>query len=415
MKGKEIIGIILIVTISGLANTGGMAGGALLASILIMFFYYNVNQALAVVYSLIFGGSLGNWINIVGRKDPKTKKPLINYDLALLCMPTMILGTTIGVILGRMIAPIVVILGISILASINLTRIWKKAKRQYQEESIEKHGNGVSFVTTEGDFNHHNDHERELIDVSADYGAQGDVDPELNDILKKEQKRFPKTKYAILLGLLLIVMLLSFLRGSPKFDSIIGLSYCGVGYWGVYILTLVFCLLIFFMNRTLIRKNNQVKEHCHYEIAQEDFEFNDANIRKLTTLSGVAGILAGLLGVGGGLVMNPTLLNMRIPVKTVTSTLGFFVLQASFISMFQSLLYGDVPLKEEAFFFLIALVGSFGVSLFLSWLTKKTKRASLVLFTLVVILILTIIVTPIFEVWQNIDNLKKLVQFKSIC
>jgi len=405
---SEIIGLILIILVAGLANTGGIGGGTLLTSILIMFFYYSENQALAIVYSLVFGGSLGNFINIVGRKDPKTKKPLINYDLALLCMPTMVLGTTIGVILGRMVAPIVLILGIVIVTTFTLLKVFKKAKKQYAEESIEKHGSYVSFVNSDGDFNH-----EQMIPVSE--SEQQEVDPELKKILEKERKRFPKTKYAILFGLLFTVMLFSLFRGSQNFHSIIGLEYCGVGYWSVYALTLVLCLLIFFLNRALLRKNIQVKEHSNYAAAKGDFELSGASTRKLTILSGGAGVLAGLLGIGGGMVMNPTLLSMGIPAQTVAATSGFFVVQTSFISLFQSLLYGDVPLKEEGFFFVASLVGSFCVSLFLTWLMKKTKRASLVLFALIGVLVLSIVVTPVFEIWENFDNLKKLVVFKSIC
>lgn len=409
LGAKEIAGLVLIVIVAGLANTGGIGGGTLLTSILIMFFYYTENQALAVVYGLVFGGSLGNFINIVGRRDAKTKKPLINYDLALLCMPTMVLGTTVGVILGRMVAPIVIILGIIIVTTFTLLKVFKKAKKQYAEETREKHNKYVPFVNSDGDFNN-----ERLIPVT-DSGDQGEIDPKLADILKRERKLFPKSKYGILFGLLFTVMILSLFRGSNNFDSIIGLSYCGVGYWGIYVLTLVLCLLIFFFNRSILKKNIQAKENFHHEVAQGDFELSGESTKKLTSLSGLAGVLAGLLGIGGGMVMNPTLLSMGIPAQTVAATSGFFVVQTSFISLFQSLLYGDVPLKEEGFFFLVSLIGSFGVSLFLTWLMKKTKRASLVLFALLAVLILSILVTPIFEVWENINDLSKLVKFKPIC
>jgi len=409
LRAKEIAGLVLIVIVAGLANTGGIGGGTLLTSILIMFFYYTENQSLAIVYGLVFGGSLGNFINIVGRRDAKTKKPLINYDLALLCMPTMVLGTTVGVILGRMVAPIVIILGIILVTTFTLLKVFKKAKKQYADETREKHSKYVPFVNSDGDFNH-----ERLVTVS-DSGDQGEIDPQVADILKRERKLFPKSKYGILIGLLFIVMILSLFRGSNNFDSIIGLSYCGVGYWGIYILTLVFCLVIFFFNLSILKKNMKAKEHFHHEVAQGDFELNDESTKKLTSLSGIAGVLAGLLGIGGGMVMNPTLLSMGIPSQTVAATSGFFVVQTSFISLFQSLLYGDVPLKEEGFFFLVSLIGSFCVSLLLTWLMKKTKRASLVLFALLAVLVLSIVVTPIFEVWENIDNLKKLVEFKSIC
>ena len=409
---KEIIGIILIIVIAGLASTGGMGGGPLLTSILIIFFYYTINQAIAVVYGLVFAGSLGNFINVVGRRDPKTNKPLINYDLALLCMPTMILGANIGVIFGRMAAPIVIILGIVALTAFNLARVFKKAKKQFREESQDQETKNIPLAH----FNNSVSFDR----FSENAGDQGDFDPELADILKKEHKLFPKSKYGILFGLLLSVMILSLLRGSQKFDSIINVEYCRVGYWGVHAFTIGLCLLIFFFNKTHLKKNIQIKQEHNNDSQQEefhheDFELNDTNLRKLTALSAVAGILAGLLGIGGGMLMNPTLLGMGLTPQTTAATLGFFVVQTSFISLFQSLLYGDVPFKEQGFFFLVALVGAFSVSMLLTWVIKKTNRTSIVLFILLGMLISTLIVTPVFEVWQNIDNLKKLVEFQSIC
>lgn len=408
---KEIIGIILIIVIAGLASTGGMGGGPLLTSILIIFFYYTINQAIAVVYGLVFAGSLGNFINVVGRRDPKTNKPLVNYDLALLCMPTMILGANIGVIFGRMAAPIVIILGIVALTAFNLARVFKKAKKQFREESQDRETQNIPLAH----FNNSVSFER----FSEIAGDQGEFDPELADILKKEHKLFPKSKYGVLLGLLLSVMILSLLRGSQNFDSIIDVEYCRVGYWGIHAVTLCLCLCIFFFNKTLLKKNIQIKqEHnndSQAELYHEDFELNDTNLRKLTSLSAIAGILAGLLGIGGGMLMNPTLLGMGVTPQTTAATLGFFVVQTSFISLFQSLLYGDVPFKEQGFFFLVALVGAFSVSMLLSWVIKKTKRTSIVLFILLGMLILTLIVTPVFEVWQNVDNLKKLVEFQPLC
>ena len=411
LSALEIFGLFLTIVVAGLANSGGIGGGTLLTSILIIFFYYTENQALSIVYSLVFGGSLGNFFNIAGRRNPQTGKPLIDFDLALVCMPLMVMGTTFGVVLGRMVAPIVIIVGIIVVTAYSTIKVYKKAKRQYAEES---NANRQPIVDNEYYRNLNNLHPSEIEGEDQSNEAYTS-DIKLQEALKKEYKLFPKRKYGLLTGLLLIVMFMSLLKGTDKFPSFIGITYCGIGYWTIFLLSLVFCLVIFFVDQRFLRRNIKEIRFYHTQISKRGFEFNRTTVKRLSTLSTVAGVLAGLLGIGGGMIMNPTLLNIGIPPQEVAATSGFFVVQTSFISLFQSILYKDVPLLEEGFFFLVSLIGSFIVSFLLTFLVKKTKRPSLVLFALISVLILSIIVTPIFEIWQNSSNLKKLFEFNSIC
>src|SRR5690348_6467455 len=48
----EIGGIVLIMVVSGVANAGGIGGGTLLSSILIVLFNYNENNSVSLVYAL---------------------------------------------------------------------------------------------------------------------------------------------------------------------------------------------------------------------------------------------------------------------------------------------------------------------------------------------------------------------------
>jgi len=405
----EVLGLFLIVTVSGLANSGGIGGGTLLTSIIIIFFYYTENQALGIVYCLVFGGSLGNFLNIVRRRDPHTGKPLINFDLALLCMPLMIMGTTLGVILGRMVAPLIIIFGIIIVTFYSTIKVYRKAKKQYREETTKKR---QSLLVPEN-----NDLSPRKLNISEIYYDESN---ETNNLIQKEKiknnyKLFPKRKYSLLFGLLLTVMLFSVLRGTEKFPSIVGLLYCGVGYWISFVLTFIFCFMMYFVSQKLVKRNIQVIESYHTKISKSDFKLNHKTTQKLAFLSTLAGVLAGLLGIGGGMIMNPTLLDIGVSAPEVAATSGFFVVQTSFISLFQSLLYQDVPLLEEGFFFLISLLGSFIVSFLLSFLIKRTNRPSIILFSLIIVLVLSIIITPVFEIWQNLSNLKKLVEFGHVC
>jgi hypothetical protein len=50
-------------------------------------------------YPFMFGSAIVNWIILIPRKHPDDKeKPLINYDIAALFVPFMLIGANIGVI-----------------------------------------------------------------------------------------------------------------------------------------------------------------------------------------------------------------------------------------------------------------------------------------------------------------------------
>jgi uncharacterized membrane protein YfcA len=132
-------------------------------------------------------------------------------------------------------------------------------------------------------------------------------------------------------------------------------------------------------------------------------------------LSGIAGILAGLLGVGSGMIMSPTLLTLDCPPMSLAATTGFLVVQTSLIALFQSLLYGDVLLTEVLFFLIASLIGSYGISAILEYLVNKYKRPSIVLFALSAIIGLSIVALPLFGIFRAFDKPENMLQFKSIC
>ena len=412
LAGIEIGGLFVLVILTGLANAGGIGGGTLLTCILIIFFNYNENNSIAFVYALVFGGALGNFINVGGQKDKKTGKPLVNYELGLVCMPPMILGTNIGVILGRIVAPIIILIGIITVTLYSALRIFKKMKNQFKKESQEnKDQRNESFQ------GHLLDHPGDEVHYEPRYSenleSEGSV--KVSKIIEDEHKLFPMKKLGLIIALIAIIILLLLFRGTENFHSIIGIQYCGVLYWLLLVVQILVCLAVFFVNKRYLKSILETKRLYQISSSKGEFEMSEGHINKLAILSLVAGVLAGLLGIGGGMVMSPTLLTIGVPAMSLGATSGFFVVQTSFISLFQSILYGDVPIGDQAFFFGISLVGSFGVSFFLTWLVKKLQRPSIILIALFGVLMLSVITTPIFEIFNNLDNFGRMVKFNSIC
>ena len=412
LTATEIVGLITMVLISGLLNTGGAGGGALLTPILIILFNYEANAAISLVYGLLFGGSVGNFVNVVRQKDPRTNKPLISYDVVLMCMPCMLFGSSIGVVLSRSLAPLMLILGTLGVIAYPTMKIYRKAKKQYAEETVIKK-ESARLIEPDEDTESAEEH------VHRDSSFWQSEEEEL--IEKEEQKlnrmehsRFPKRKYSLIVGLILIMLVMILLRGTSKVPSIAGVGYCSAGYFALVALSLGICCAILLVNKKFISWIREKK--VSYNISTKDnFDLTPVQLRKLSVIALIAGVLAGLLGIGGGMILTPTLLTMGVPSQIVTATSGFFIVQTSFLSLFQAALYQDIPLYDQMFVVAISLIGSFVVSYILNWLVGKYKRPSIILFVLLAVRGMIFVVTPIFEIWQYSGKFDQLIDFKPIC
>jgi uncharacterized membrane protein YfcA len=400
----EIVGLVLVVFITGLASSGGNGGGTILTPILLIFFHYSESNAIMIVYSMIFGGAIGNFINTGRKRNSKTGKPYLNWDLALICMPPMLLGTSLGIILNRVVAPIVVVVGLVALTVYTLTRVSKKARSEYAKESENRRED--KLLAEEGLLNSFS----ESTDIDQSF-------EELNNENLEDDRLFPPIKVAKVLGILFFMVLLSLFRGTLNFHSLIGLSYCGIGYWLCLLVGVFVCIICFYFNQKLIREQIKLKQTLRYNsfIKEDEFQIKPQHISRLLILSLIAGILAGMFGIGGGTVMSPTLLGLGIKAQALSATSGFFVLQTSFISLIAALLYGEVPPGVMGFFLVVSCIGAFGVSWGINRLVKRYQRPSIILISLLFVYALSLVATPTYEFIKNADHMGNLFIFNDVC
>ncbi len=400
---QEIIGSLLLMIMSGLANAGGLGGGALLTPIFLLIFKYPANKAIMTVYGAVFGGAIGNFVNVVSQRNPQTHKPNIDYNLSLICMPLMILGAMVGVLLNRQLPPILPIIGIIAVVAYSLKSIYKKAKKTYEFEA-KLRSQGVNKPS--------NETQRESR-ISAT--TNNKYSKQLQSILKEEYLLFPLRKLGLIGFLLIYVLSMIVLRGSKEFHSIIGIPYCSLSYWIFFVTGLIGILMLYLFNTRLIESHLRIKKAEDFKLKNEEFILTQTNVKKLGVLSLISGVLAGLLGIGGGMIMSPKLLELGMEPRTLAATSGFFVLQTSFISLFQTFFYGDIATSEVLFFASISFIGSFGISKILNYLVWRLKRQSIILYALCVILLMSLIVMPSFALYKSIENPVQMLSSRSIC
>ncbi|CAI6008516.1 unnamed protein product [Closterium sp. NIES-65] len=96
----------------------------------------------------------------------------------------------------------------------------------------------------------------------------------------------------------------------------------------------------------------------------------------------LAGCMGGLLGIGGGMVMGPVLLELNIPPQVTSATSTFIVVFSSSLSVVEFYLLGRIPLKVASYFCLLAMIAAVsGLSIVRS-IVIRSGKASIIIFAL---------------------------------
>jgi len=397
---REIIGAVLVIILSGLSTSGGLGGGSVLTPLLLTFYQYTANKSITLGYVLIFGGSLGNFLNIAFQRDIKTGKPLIIYDLALIMVPLMLLGSSIGVLLNKMLAPVLIISGLVFLLMITLRRIYNKAKVSYANESQAIRSPTIAETNP-----------LKISDTNSEEQTQ--IPLELEQILQEEKSFLPKSRITFLGCVIAFNLVTIILKGTDKFASVLGIHYCSMGYWLWFMLSLIGCYLFYHKGLNMVKYKLSLKSQN--SIQQQDFQITTENLNSIQKLAIITGLLGATLGIGGGIILGNPMLAMGLGAQNMTATCGLFIVITSFVNLVQAFLIGSITQNEVVFFFLISSVGSYLVSLGITWLVKKYKRPSILLFSLSLIMAITLAILPLFTLYKTVANPEQMLHFGSPC
>ncbi|XP_039139883.1 sulfite exporter TauE/SafE family protein 5-like [Dioscorea cayenensis subsp. rotundata] len=131
----------------------------------------------------------------------------------------------------------------------------------------------------------------------------------------------------------------------------------------------------------------------------------------------LSGIVGGLLGIGGGLLINPVLLQIGVPPQTTAATTCFMVLFSSSMSSAQYLILGMKGVKQALVYAQLCIVGSALGLIMMERVVIKSGRASLIVFMVSIVMALSTISITSFgaiDVWSDYTDGKNM-GFKLPC
>ena len=145
-------------------------------------------------------------------------------------------------------------------------------------------------------------------------------------------------------------------------------------------------LVLAAINIKNLRRDYRIKENNNYQFVKGDVAWNSQNIEKFILLGLVGGVVSGLVGLGGGAIYTPLLMEFGIAPSIAGGTSMymsvFATLSASILFMFQGFLIYEWALTLS----ISSVIGTvFGITI-IGNLVKSSGRSSYLILLLAFVL-----------------------------
>ncbi|XP_014508382.2 sulfite exporter TauE/SafE family protein 3 isoform X2 [Vigna radiata var. radiata] len=383
---KIIVGSIIGFLGSAFGTVGGVGGGGIFVPMLTLIVGFDAKSATAISKCMITGGAAATVFYNLKQRHPTLDMPVIDYDLALLFQPMLMLGISVGVAFNVIFPDwlitallIVVFIGLSVNAFLKGVQTWKK------ETILKKEA-------------------RQNVRLNDTAGTSNADHPQTESHINTNQTR---RKVSVMenvcwkeLGILVSVWILILALQ-------IGKNYtrnCSALYWVLNLLQVPVTVGTSLYEAVLLQKGKRV-------IASKGDEQRRLHVWKLMvycTCGLMAGIIGGLLGLGGGFILGPLFIGLGIPPQVSSATSTFAMTFSASMSVVEYYLLKRFPVPYALYFVAVATAAALVGQHLVRKVIAILGRTSLIIF----ILALTVFVSGISLGGVGIANLIKRIEKK---
>ncbi|CAL1397709.1 unnamed protein product [Linum trigynum] len=388
---------------ASISSAGGIGGGGLFIPVLTIVAGFDLTTASALSAFMVAGGSVANVACCFIRKfaaaggrgaGGRGTRGGIDFDIALMSEPMMLLGVSVGVI-WNVVFPewLITVMFVGFLVWSTL----KTCRNGMKLWNLETEQRSCGGELGTGD------------DKSGGGGGEeGGRQPLLVTGEKNGGGGFPWIKLGVLVVVWISFSSLYLLRGNRHGEGLIEVKPCGFEYWALSSLQIP--LAILFTAWILLR--SKTHEHEHHQPTNDDENLQvSARISRAATnriifpiMALLAGILGGVFGIGGGMLISPLLLQVGIAAEVTAATCSFMVFFSSSMSAFQYLLLGMEHINTAIILSATCFVASLLGLLVVHRAIEKYGRASLIVFSVAIVMALSTVLMTSYgalQVWRD--------------
>ncbi|URE10949.1 hypothetical protein MUK42_23089 [Musa troglodytarum] len=381
-----VVGTIIGFLGSAFGSVGGVGGGGIYVPMLTLIIGFDAKSSTAISKCMIMGAAGSTvWYNLKLR-HPTLDMPIIDYDLALLFQPMLMLGISIGVAFNVIFADwmvtvllIILFIGTSSKAFLKGVETWKKETIMKKEAAMLKESNAG----------------REEIEYKALPSGPG------NSSTKARRKEVPVMENVCWkeLGLLCFVWIAFLILQVLKQNYT---STCSLWYWILNLLQVPVSLGVSGYEAVSLYKGKRIISSK----GEEGTSFTVLHLVFYCCIGILAGVVGGLLGLGGGFILGPVFLELGVPPQVSSATATFAMTFSSSMSVVEYYLLKRFPIPYALYFVAVALIAALVGQHIVKRLIEILGRASLIIF----ILAFTIFVSAISLGGVGISNMVQKIQ-----
>jgi uncharacterized membrane protein YfcA len=348
-----------------LSAASGVGGGGMFVPLFLIFMDMTPSDAVPLSQSLILCSSLINLSFFIFQTHPLCEtRAKIDYDTVMLLEPGLACGVIVGVLLNRVspkwliTALLVVTLGSAFM------RTGQKALTLWRKET-EKKADAIS-KSPPGSI------------VTAETQAQGTAPFDSSAIALM-------SKYRVQIGIIAIVWLCAFLSNFHRVKS------CS---WQFMLYMLSFFAAMagitiacgLFLQQANDPENGRTEDEAKHGIS---WTFSSTTMYPCVAF--MAGLLGGMLGLGGGMILSPFLVELGLHPEVIQATTALFVFLSSSLATFQFALKNQVLPDYAMYYSVVAVVATLvGQTLVLTWI-RKSGRNSIIVMCIAGVLIVSLV------------------------
>lgn len=430
----QVVTASAVVFVGGvLAAGGGLGGGGIFIPTFALVAGFSPHVAIPMSKVTIMGVAIGGYLVNYSRRHPAADRPLIDYATASILEPMTLLGSVIGVFFNVLSPSWLIIVLLVMLLSYAALRTCRKGIRLHRAEEARLSAASTSPANNDnGDDDGDDDgggdaiemDEPELLPAVGDSAGDGDADSaaappsdkeELGRILRREARTIPWDKVGalglVLLGTLVLVL---FKGGGGDGRSVIGVRCGTAAYWLIILAIAPYLLAVTYYVGSALEREHETKQRVGYRFIEGDIHWTRRMLVGFPLAAVMAGVAAGGLGIGGGMIKGPLLLHMHVIPSVVAATSSFMILFTSSSTTFQFVVLGRLPVRLAAWFFAIGFASAvLGQTI----VKKYLKRPSYIAFLIGAAILISVVAMSTLEVLQLVDDIEagRSMGFQSLC
>jgi len=384
-----------------IAAGGGIGGGGILVPLYMILLKFRPKHAIALSNFTIFGGSIANTVFNVQKTDPRGR-PLIDWDIIVIMEPSTIAGAVLGSFASKYLPDFVLTVALVIVLGMLSYRTMDKGISMFNKENVEEEKQARKTAETEMA---QNPEETARLMPKPAAPASTDV------------QGVPWNKIILLTLCFVGCVVMTILKGSGH-GSIIGVV-CGTPvFWVLSMATIPWVLLFGAGFRSMLVSEHEAKLKANYQFRDGDIKWDANATIKYPLICSLAGVFAGLFGVGGGIVKGPLMLEMGVNPSVASATAAQMILFTTSAACVSFVIFGLLEPGYGIVFFLMGLactaVGQAGMN---QWM-KAAKRQSPPVLSIGIVMTLSTLLVAIEAVSKYLadaEDTSKLFKPSSIC